>query len=182
MLSFSFFLVLVFQGYALKAAISQKSELHKKVITYDMPSHGSKKKNFSYDMVTGQEYSLFYFMASPLGQALRLSARLMGDLHAAADDPYVLAELNDEIIEFSFRVLDLNTLSDVARFDVIKQLKENPEKGRYLLSEIAHLQERTILLLDTFRNVFGQNFNQYSITIVITLEYMAKKIGQMLVV
>lgn len=169
-----------------KQDLSSIDKTHKtaknKNFSYENNKPAAQKRDFSRDMITGQDYSLFYFTASPLGHALRLSSSLMGDLYAAADDQYVLAELHEDMHDFCYRVLDLNSLFDCARMDVAKQLQQNPEKGRYLLSEVSHFQERTILLLDTLTRLVGNNFTEHSVAAVATLIYIVKKTGQILAI
>ncbi len=159
-----------------------RTTIKNKNFSYENNKPAAQKRDFSRDMITGQDYSLFYFTASPLGHALRLSSSLMGDLYAAADDQYVLAELHEDMHDFCYRVLDLNSLFDCARMDVAKQLQQNPEKGRYLLSEVSHFQERTILLLDTLTRLVGNNFTEHSVAAVATLIYIVKKTGQILAI
>ncbi len=134
----------------------------------------------TYDVVLQEEHHPFLFTPSPLGNALRLSSYLLGELYAAAEDGAIYDHVVEQLDRLSYRVLDLYALHHEAQKDVVHQLQIMPEKQGYLLPEVAHLQERIERLSSMFMHVMGSINNEYVSTIRVTLRRMSQKTDQLL--
>lgn len=135
-----------------------------------------------FDIITQQEdVHPFAFTASPLGHALRLSLRLIGELYAAESDDLIKNEILQNINVFCDQALDLSTLSDIAFLYVKKQIAVMPEKQNYFCEEVHHFRQKINMLSEYFASfIEGQELSPELITICVVFDRIVKKTGQML--
>ena len=128
-----------------------------------------------YDVVTEQHHHPFSFTPSPLGDAIRLTSFLLGEIYAAAEEQDVHDHIVAQMHTFSYRVLDLYALYCTAQADIKRQVDQRPEQANYLLGEMGHLRERIAVLLDRFSEEMGAYQNEYVSTVKVTLERIMRK-------
>jgi len=134
----------------------------------------------TYDMVTGAEHSPFMFTTSSLGQSLRATSFLLGHLYEAAEDASVCRQMMEEMDSFCEKILNLYVLSHEALRSVERQLHDTPEKTGYLMEEVEHLRQRMVILSECFSSLVDTAQSHEISTVLVTLNILINKTGQML--
>lgn len=123
----------------------------------------------------------FAFTSSPLGHALRLSSRLLGELCATHDDQLIKDEILRDMNGFCDLALDLSTLCDVAILYVRNQIAVMPEKQNYFCEEVNHFRQKVIMLTEQFLHLIeGQEFLPEIITTCVVFDRIVKKTGELI--
>ena len=143
-------------------------------------SGGRSYHGATYDLVTGAEHSPFMFTTSSLGHSLRATSFLLGHVYEAAEDSLVREQILETMDSFCEKILNLYVLCHEALRSVEQQLDDAPEKSGYLLQEVEHLHQRMLVLSDYFGALVDDAQSHEISTVLVTLNIIIKKTGQML--
>jgi hypothetical protein len=148
----------------------------------DEESGGRSYHGAMHDMMTGSELSPFMYTntMSSVGLSLRATSFLLGHLYAAAEDTFVRDQMMGNMDSFCENILNLYVLCHEAVRSVERQLDEVPERSGYLLEQVEHLHQRVVVLVDYFGALVDDTQSHEISTVLVTLNKILKKTGQML--
>ncbi len=146
----------------------------------DAESGGRSYHGATYDMVTGEQHNPFMFTTSSLGQSLRATSSLLGHLHEASENGAVREQMMEDMESFCEKILNLYVLCHEALRSVERQVHNAPEKSGYLVEHVEHLRQRLVAVSEYFACLVDTEQSHEISTVLVILNSLIKKTGQML--